>query len=233
MTPSEVVPAFALSGGNQQKLLVGRELTSEPKVLIAAHPTRGVDIGAASDNRFLVLSTKTRTAGVTLTSAVLSVAGQGDITLTISQAVSTNGSIAFCYASVPAAYGASASILFTYSGGVFNAQVMTVYTAPLSAFSSTTPVAVAGAAATAATTVATTIETVSGGFVLLEAVNNSTASPSSVLTTADAAVSTRNVFGGGEVTDGSASGVATAAASSISVAWTPTVNGALGAISFR
>ena len=46
LTPSETVPAFALSGGNQQKLLVGRELSSEPRVLNAAHPTRGVDIGA-------------------------------------------------------------------------------------------------------------------------------------------------------------------------------------------
>jgi len=46
LTPSETVPAFALSGGNQQKLLVGRELSSEPRVLLAAHPTRGVDIGA-------------------------------------------------------------------------------------------------------------------------------------------------------------------------------------------
>ena len=45
-TPSEVVPAFALSGGNQQKLIVGREFSSHPKVLLAAHPTRGVDIGA-------------------------------------------------------------------------------------------------------------------------------------------------------------------------------------------
>ncbi|MDO8392359.1 MAG: ABC transporter ATP-binding protein [Actinomycetota bacterium] len=45
-TPSELVPAYALSGGNQQKLLVGRELSSHPNVLIAAHPTRGVDIGA-------------------------------------------------------------------------------------------------------------------------------------------------------------------------------------------
>ena len=45
-TPSEQVPAFALSGGNQQKLIVGREMSSKPKVLLAAHPTRGVDVGA-------------------------------------------------------------------------------------------------------------------------------------------------------------------------------------------
>jgi simple sugar transport system ATP-binding protein len=45
-TPSEQVPAFALSGGNQQKLVVGREMASNPRVLIAAHPTRGVDVGA-------------------------------------------------------------------------------------------------------------------------------------------------------------------------------------------
>jgi ABC-type uncharacterized transport system ATPase subunit len=45
-TPSIEVPAFTLSGGNQQKLIVGREMTSEPRVLIAAHPTRGVDVGA-------------------------------------------------------------------------------------------------------------------------------------------------------------------------------------------
>ena len=46
LTPSEQVPAFALSGGNQQKLVVGREMASDPKVLLAAHPTRGVDVGA-------------------------------------------------------------------------------------------------------------------------------------------------------------------------------------------
>ena len=46
LTPSEHVPAFALSGGNQQKLVVGREMASDPKILLAAHPTRGVDVGA-------------------------------------------------------------------------------------------------------------------------------------------------------------------------------------------
>jgi simple sugar transport system ATP-binding protein len=45
-TPGIDVVAGALSGGNQQKLIVGREMSHEPKVLVAAHPTRGVDVGA-------------------------------------------------------------------------------------------------------------------------------------------------------------------------------------------
>jgi simple sugar transport system ATP-binding protein len=45
-TPSVDVAAHALSGGNQQKLIIGREMTADPKVLIAAHPTRGIDVGA-------------------------------------------------------------------------------------------------------------------------------------------------------------------------------------------
>ncbi len=45
-TPGIEVPVFTLSGGNQQKLVVGREMTADPKVLLAAHPTRGVDVGA-------------------------------------------------------------------------------------------------------------------------------------------------------------------------------------------
>jgi general nucleoside transport system ATP-binding protein len=44
--PSVSAPAYALSGGNQQKLVLGREFESNPKLLIAAHPTRGLDIGA-------------------------------------------------------------------------------------------------------------------------------------------------------------------------------------------
>jgi simple sugar transport system ATP-binding protein len=44
--PSIAVPARALSGGNQQKIIVAREMASKPRVLLAAQPTRGVDIGA-------------------------------------------------------------------------------------------------------------------------------------------------------------------------------------------
>ncbi|GAA1763258.1 ABC transporter ATP-binding protein [Nocardioides hankookensis] len=45
-TPGPDVLARALSGGNQQKLIVGREMSGEPILLIASHPTRGVDVGA-------------------------------------------------------------------------------------------------------------------------------------------------------------------------------------------
>ncbi|MEU3598331.1 ABC transporter ATP-binding protein [Streptomyces sp. NPDC006798] len=45
-TPGIDVTAASLSGGNQQKLIVGREMSHRPKLLIAAHPTRGVDVGA-------------------------------------------------------------------------------------------------------------------------------------------------------------------------------------------
>jgi simple sugar transport system ATP-binding protein len=45
-TPGIDVIAASLSGGNQQKLIVGREMSGKPLVLIASHPTRGVDVGA-------------------------------------------------------------------------------------------------------------------------------------------------------------------------------------------
>jgi simple sugar transport system ATP-binding protein len=45
-TPGVDVAARALSGGNQQKLIVGREILATPTFLIAAHPTRGIDVGA-------------------------------------------------------------------------------------------------------------------------------------------------------------------------------------------
>ena len=45
-TPGPETLARALSGGNQQKLIVGREMSGDPILLIASHPTRGVDVGA-------------------------------------------------------------------------------------------------------------------------------------------------------------------------------------------
>jgi len=45
-TQGEHTPARALSGGNQQKAIIGREVTRNPELLIAALPTRGLDVGA-------------------------------------------------------------------------------------------------------------------------------------------------------------------------------------------
>ena len=43
---SPQTPAGALSGGNQQKLVAAREIDRDPKILVAAQPTRGLDVGA-------------------------------------------------------------------------------------------------------------------------------------------------------------------------------------------
>lgn len=45
-TPNEDVMASALSGGNQQKMVVAREISKDPELIIAAQPTRGLDVGA-------------------------------------------------------------------------------------------------------------------------------------------------------------------------------------------
>ena len=45
-TPSPTVAAGALSGGNQQKAIIAREIDRDPSLLIAAQPTRGLDVGA-------------------------------------------------------------------------------------------------------------------------------------------------------------------------------------------
>ena len=45
-TQGEYTPARALSGGNQQKAIIGREVLRDPELLIAALPTRGLDVGA-------------------------------------------------------------------------------------------------------------------------------------------------------------------------------------------
>lgn len=70
-TPGIEVAAFALSGGNQQKLIVGRELRADPKVLIAAHPTRGIDVGAQAAVWEELKKARAKGLGVLLVSADL------------------------------------------------------------------------------------------------------------------------------------------------------------------
>jgi simple sugar transport system ATP-binding protein len=45
-TPSIATPAGNLSGGNQQKVIVARELSRDLRLLVASQPTRGVDVGS-------------------------------------------------------------------------------------------------------------------------------------------------------------------------------------------
>jgi ABC-type uncharacterized transport system ATPase subunit len=41
-----MTPAASLSGGNQQKVVIAREVSRDPRILVAAQPTRGLDVGA-------------------------------------------------------------------------------------------------------------------------------------------------------------------------------------------
>jgi general nucleoside transport system ATP-binding protein len=70
-TPSIDVAARNLSGGNQQKVIVAREMGSDPKVLLAAQPTRGVDIGAIEFIHRQIVKERDAGAAVLLVSAEL------------------------------------------------------------------------------------------------------------------------------------------------------------------
>ncbi len=70
-TPSIDVAARNLSGGNQQKVIVAREMASKPKVLLAAQPTRGVDIGAIEFIHRQIVKERDEGTAVLLVSAEL------------------------------------------------------------------------------------------------------------------------------------------------------------------
>jgi ABC-type uncharacterized transport system ATPase subunit len=69
--PNPDLPARALSGGNQQKLIIGREFEQHPKLLLVSQPTRGVDIGAIEFIHRQLVSLRDAGCAVLLVSAEL------------------------------------------------------------------------------------------------------------------------------------------------------------------
>lgn len=63
--------AADLSGGNQQKMVIGRELSREPELIITAQPTRGVDVGAIEYIHKLLIEKRDQGKGILLISAEL------------------------------------------------------------------------------------------------------------------------------------------------------------------
>lgn len=64
MTPDVNTPVKRLSGGNVQKVLLGREISSDPKILIAAYPVRGLDINSSMTIYHLLNEQKARGVGI-------------------------------------------------------------------------------------------------------------------------------------------------------------------------
>ncbi|MDR7417300.1 MAG: heme ABC transporter ATP-binding protein, partial [Armatimonadota bacterium] len=65
------VAVRTLSGGNQQRLLVGRETAARPRVLVAMHPTRGLDIDATAAVHRIFLDLRAAGAAIVLISESL------------------------------------------------------------------------------------------------------------------------------------------------------------------
>jgi len=70
-TPSPYVPTSKLSGGNQQKVIVARELSRPVKLLVASQPTRGLDVGSIEYIHKEIVAMRDRGLGVLLISAEL------------------------------------------------------------------------------------------------------------------------------------------------------------------
>jgi simple sugar transport system ATP-binding protein len=68
MAPGVHTKARLLSGGNLQKLILARELSSDPVLIIAMHPTQGLDVGATESVRELLIQERSKGAGILLIS---------------------------------------------------------------------------------------------------------------------------------------------------------------------
>ncbi|MGH9273357.1 MAG: ATP-binding cassette domain-containing protein [Acidimicrobiales bacterium] len=69
--PSAIVPVNTLSGGNQQKVIIARELSGDVKLLVVAQPTRGLDVGSIEFIHRRIVDMRDQGAAVLLVSAEL------------------------------------------------------------------------------------------------------------------------------------------------------------------
>ena len=67
-TPGPATPAGVLSGGNVQKLILARELAGQPRLIVAAHPTYGLDVGATAHVHHLLRQQCAQGAAIVLVS---------------------------------------------------------------------------------------------------------------------------------------------------------------------
>lgn len=111
-TPSIRTPASSLSGGNQQKVVIGREFSRPIKLLIAAQPTRGLDVGSIEFIHSNIIRQRDEGAAVLLVSAELdeilalsdriAVMFKGKINAIVSAAEATRESVGLMMAGVVA-----------------------------------------------------------------------------------------------------------------------------------
>jgi simple sugar transport system ATP-binding protein len=70
-TPGSSVTTYHLSGGNQQKVVVARELSNDPALMLASQPTRGLDLGAVESVHKVLLAVRNRGGAVLFISTEL------------------------------------------------------------------------------------------------------------------------------------------------------------------
>ena len=71
-TPSQNTQIRTLSGGNQQKVILGRWLLTEPDILLLDEPTRGIDVGAKFEIYQLIIDLAQKGKGIIIVSSEMS-----------------------------------------------------------------------------------------------------------------------------------------------------------------